>query len=99
MDERKKLLMKISACQFAQYELWLFLDTHPKCAEAMQALNMHRANAMKLKEEYECKFGPISNPKANGKYWCWINDPWPWDYTGDNCGCGMGTQRGKGACR
>ena len=51
MNERNRLLMKLSACKFAQYELWLFLDTHPNCAEAMQALNMHRANAIKLKEE------------------------------------------------
>ena len=74
MDERNKLLMKLTACKFAQYELVLFLDTHPNCVEAMQALNMHRANAIKLKDEYECKYGPISNPKANGKHWCWIDE-------------------------
>ena len=56
MDERKRLLMKLTACKFAQYELTLFLDTHPDCVEAMQALNMHRANAIKLKDEYECKY-------------------------------------------
>ena len=56
MDERNKLLMKLTACKFAQYELVLFLDTHPNCVEAMQALNMHRANAIKLKDEYECKY-------------------------------------------
>ncbi len=105
MDDRKKLLMKLSACKFAQYELMLFLDTHPDCSEAMQALNMHRANAMRLKDEYECKYGPLSNPKANGKHWCWIDDPWPWDYGG--CGCftpAMGARNAnctgrKGACR
>ena len=105
MDERKRLLMKLSACQFAQYELMLFLDTHPNCVEAMQALNMHRANAIKLKEEYECKFGPLSNPKANGKRWCWIDDPWPWDYTPQTCGCftpSMGARSARaanGACK
>ena len=89
MDERNKLLMKLTACKFAQYELVLFLDTHPNCVEAMQALNMHRANAIKLKDEYEFKYGPISNPKApqNG------------------CGCftpSMGARNAnckKGACR
>ena len=94
MDERRKLLMKLSACQFAQYELWLFLDTHPGCAEAMQALNMHRANAAKLKEQYECKFGPLSNPKACGKRWNWVDDPWPCDYIG-SCRPACG----KGVCR
>ena len=109
-DDRKKLLMKISACRFAQYELMLFLDTHPDCVEAMQALNMHRANAMKRKDEYECKYGPLSNPKANMKHWCWIDDPWPWEYsprTG-SCGCfapsmgarcAKGADNMKGACR
>ena len=101
MDERKKLLAKISACQFAQIELVEFLDTHPMCVEAMQVLNMHRANAIKLIEEYECKFGPLSNPKGNMKFWDWINDPWPWDYTGCNCQWypGAGARQGKGACR
>jgi len=105
MDERKRLLMKLSACQFAQYELMLFLDTHPDCVEAMQALNMHRANAIRLKDEYECKYGPLSNPKANGKRWCWIDDPWPWDYSPQTCGCftpsmgARGNNCRKGACR
>ena len=105
MDERKRLLMKLSACQFAQYELMLFLDTHPDCVEAMQALNMHRANAIRLKDEYECKYGPLSNPKANGKRWCWIDDPWPWDYSPQTCGCftpsmgARGNNCKKGACR
>ena len=105
MDERNKLLMKLTACKFAQYELVLFLDTHPNCVEAMQALNMHRANAIKLKDEYECKYGPISNPKANGKHWCWIDDPWPWDYSPQTCGCftpsmgARGNNCKKGACR
>ena len=106
MDERNRLLMKLSACRFAQYELMLFLDTHPDCVEAMQALNMHRANAMKLKDEYECKYGSISNPKANMKRWRWIDDPWPWDYCPRNsCGCftpsmgARGNNGRKGACR
>lgn len=105
MDERKRLLMKLSACQFAQYELMLFLDTHPDCVEAMQALNMHRANAIRLKDEYECKYGPLSNPKANGKRWCWIDDPWPWDCSPQTCGCftpsmgARGNNCRKGACR
>ena len=105
MDERNRLLMKLSACRFAQYELMLFLDTHPDCVEAMQALNMHRANAMKLKDEYECKYGPISNPKANMKRWRWIDDPWPWDYSPQTCGCftpsmgARGNNCRKGACR
>ena len=103
-DGRKKLLMKLSACKFAQYELMLFLDTHPHCTEAMQALNLHRANAMKLRDEYECQYGPLSNPKANGKHWCWIDDPWPWEYIPPTGGCGcftpsMGARGSKGACR
>ena len=104
MDERRKLLAKISACQFAQVELVQFLDTHPNCVEAMQVLNMHRANAMKLKEEYECKFGPLSNPKGNGRRWEWIDDPWPWDYQSASQCCPFprgtaGAKRGKGVCR
>ncbi|MGN0474759.1 MAG: spore coat protein CotJB [Acutalibacteraceae bacterium] len=100
MDDKRKLMARISACRFAQKELMLFLDTHPDCCEAMKALNMHRENAMKLKEEYESRFGPISNPKGNCKHWEWVDDPWPWDYVPEaapyNSGCG---RCGKGACR
>lgn len=101
MDERTKLLMKLSACQFAQVELVQFLDTHPRCTQAMQALNMHRANAIRLREAYESQFGPLTNPMAKGCRWDWIDDPWPWDYQGTSCPfCpAMGARSGKGACR
>ncbi|MBQ1413689.1 MAG: spore coat protein CotJB [Clostridia bacterium] len=101
MDKRQKLLAQLSACQFAQYELMLFLDTHPDCTAAMKVLQLHRANAQKLREQYECQFGPLSNPKGNGQHWNWIDDPWPWDYTGAG-GCftpSMGARNKKGACR
>lgn len=100
MDDKKKLLARISACRFAQVELMLFLDTHPDCSEAMKALNMHRENAMKLKEEYESRFGPLSNPKGNCEHWEWVDDPWPWDYVPEAAHYNSGCNRcGKGAWR
>lgn len=60
---------------------------------------MHRDNALRLKKEYECKFGPLSNPKGNMKHWDWIDDPWPWDYQSDVSPCFTCCRREKGACR
>lgn len=96
MNDLHKLLAKISACEFAQIELTLFLDTHPNCKEAMKALNMHRANAIKLREEYECKYNYLSNPKACGEHWKWIDDPWPWEYRRS---CDMSNMCRRGGCK
>ena len=97
---KKELLHAIGEVSFVLDDLRLYLDTHPDCCEAMKALNMHRENAMKLKEEYESRFGPLSNPKGNCQHWEWVDDPWPWDYVPEAAPYNSGCNRcGKGACR
>lgn len=77
MNERQKLLRCLSAEQFAAWELHLYLDTHPADKKAKEMHERHQARAAELREEYECKYGPLSPRDGEG---CeWLKDPWPWE--------------------
>lgn len=73
---RKKLLMKLSAVQFAAWELHMYLDTHPLDEEARLRYQRHLKEYRKLKAEYEENFGPLT-PRADSDEW--LSDPWPWE--------------------
>ena len=45
MNERNKLLQKLSAAQFAVWELHLYLDTHPCDQNAVALCKKHEAEA------------------------------------------------------
>lgn len=77
MTERRKLMLALSAEQFATWELHLYLDTHPADKKARQMHEKHAARAAELREEYECKFGSLS--PAMGEGCDWLKDPWPWE--------------------
>lgn len=83
--EQKKLLAYINEISFSQYDLMLYLDTHP---DDMGALNYYnkltecRKNAL---YEYEKKFEPLRADLSpvSGCDWKWASTPWPWE--GGNC--------------
>ena len=60
MNDQARLRRRISAVQFAAWELHLYLDSHPNCAEASKKLAEYRALHKKLKTEYEDKYGPLN---------------------------------------
>lgn len=77
MNERNKLLTKLSAAQFAAWELHMFLDTHPCDKTANEMFRKYTTETAMLKKEYESKYGPLtpsSSEDAN-----WLMDPWPWE--------------------
>lgn len=74
---KDKLLRRVSALQFAMYELRLFLDTHPNSAEAQEMLNAYKKKYEAVKAEYEKQFGPLTLNGYNSDEW--LKDPWPWD--------------------
>ena len=55
MNERNKLLKKLSAAQFAVWELHLYLDTHPCDQNAVALCKKHEAEERKKREEDERK--------------------------------------------
>lgn len=80
MSERKRLLQKLSATQFAAWELHMYLDTHPCDRTANEMFRKYTDESKMLKKEYEQKFGPLT---VSGSYEAsWLNDPWPWDIQG-----------------
>ena len=84
MTDREMLLRKISTYQFAALDLQLYLDTHPDDGKAIEKLNMFKAKAAPLIEDYEKKYGPLKKSANEGNNWSWIKAPWPWESEGDS---------------
>lgn len=77
MNERQKLMARLSAVQFAAWELHMYLDTHPCDTAAHETFRKHSAEAARLKNEYESKYGPLTITGTEDADW--LCDPWPWD--------------------
>lgn len=79
MSEQERLMRRISALDFAAFELHMFLDTHPNNKEMLAKLDEYKMNADQLRSEYEDKYGPLSHKGDSENQWSWISDPWPWE--------------------
>ena len=79
MNEQERLLRRIRAMQFAQWELHMFLDTHPNDCEAAKKLEEYRTKTAALIKEYEAAYGPMNETSTNTSRWAWITNPWPWE--------------------
>ena len=60
MNDRKRLLNRISATQFAAWELHMYLDTHPCDRTANEMFRKYTDEAKMLRREYESKYGPLT---------------------------------------
>lgn len=80
MNDREKLLRRLSEQQFAAHETALFLDTHPNCESALKAHREYTAAAEALMKKYNESYGMLTHRcPHSGSRWQWICDPWPWD--------------------
>lgn len=80
MDDRSKMLKKLSAYAFAAYDWNLYLDTHPEDTQAIAMFKKMTDKAKELKREFSEKYGPLTAAESNNSdFWEWIEDPWPWD--------------------
>ncbi len=77
MNEKQKLLRKISVAQFAAWELHLYLDTHPCDKSTSEMFKKYTDEAAALKKEYELKYGPLCAKNSNEADW--LDGPWPWE--------------------
>ncbi len=82
MTDRRKLLARLSASQFAAWEVRVYLDTHPCDRVAADLLARYTKETAALKAEYERQYGPLT--VANPEEADWQRDPWPWDYQGSD---------------
>jgi len=82
MDKcREALLLKLSAAQFASWEMHIFLDTHPNNREALELREKYTKEFNELKKEYEAKYGLLYYQSGTPNQW--LANPWPWDYEED----------------
>ncbi len=79
MNERERMLRRLSTYDFAVQELHIYLDTHPNDTAAANALNYYEDKGNTARREFEDKFGPLTPMTETGNRWAWIADPWPWD--------------------
>lgn len=77
MKTKKQKLLRLSAVQFAAWELHMYLDTHPSDKAATLRYKELEAEYQKLLAEYENEYGPIIQPASGNT---WLDDPWPWEY-------------------
>jgi len=83
MSNREAMLKKLSAAQFAVWEMHLYLDTHPWDLAMVEKHGraMHKYKA--LKREFEETFCGLTPETAQGVEW--LKGPWPWE--NEECDC------------
>jgi spore coat protein JB len=86
VDNRKALVSRIHALDFAILELGLFLDTNPCDEQALCKRREYLDTRNALIAAYEEQFGPyvVNSKQVKGDRWSWVDGPWPWEY-GKEC--------------
>ena len=74
-------LTELMAIDFAAHELELYLDTHINDREAFRMLKTVLALQEEAHRRYVELYGPVRQcDLKNMDSYCWLNEPWPWDY-------------------
>lgn len=72
---------------FAVQELALYLDTHPKDAEALVLYRAYQKALKNAMMEYSKRKGPLSHmDPCDAECYTWPDDPWPWEYAANKEG-------------
>ncbi len=79
MSEQERLQRRISAYQFAVWELHVYLDTHPGDCKAAQKHEETQKMLAEAVAQYVAAYGPLNETPREASRWAWIADPWPWD--------------------
>ena len=75
---------ELQVLAFAIQELALYLDTHPDDQEALELYRAYQKMYHKGEMEYTEMCRPLThNMPTDAKKYTWLNDPWPWEYSGN----------------
>ena len=75
---------ELQVLSFAIQELALYLDTHPNDEEALELYRTYQKMYHKGEMEYTEMCGPLTHSMpTDAKKYTWLNDPWPWEYSGN----------------
>ncbi len=72
-------LIHLMEFEFALTETALYLNTHPNDERALRIHNSNSAHYLILKEDYEMRYGLLTNQGISGYPWNYVDEPWPWD--------------------
>lgn len=79
MNKHEKMY-EIQKCNFAAYDMLLYLDTHPNDKKAFTIFKDLVSKTKKLINEYEQQFGPVTAySSAAFDSFGWLESPWPWE--------------------
>jgi len=77
---KDRLTKQIQSLAFTQYELILFLDTHPDNQQALCEYHKVTKQLDELRQYYRENFGPLTPAEVNSTTdWTWVSGPWPWE--------------------
>ncbi len=81
MNDRQKLMWRISMAGFAIDDVKLFLDTHPCDKAALEFYEKFRDTKKQLEKEYTAQYGPLrADAVPVSDRWTWADNPWPWEW-------------------
>lgn len=81
-NARAQQLLQVQRLGFMLWDLRLFLDTHPQCRQAQEALAALWVQERQARSQYERRYGPLSwggaAPSEAEQQADWVQGPWPW---------------------
>lgn len=79
--EQRELLNAIRMYDFYLDELKLYLDTHPRCKNALQKFRKYAELRNKAYDAYASQYGPVTAVQSvmNSDCFSWAEDPFPWE--------------------
>lgn len=81
------LKTEMQTAGFALQELALYLDTHPHDKRALELYRQYQKAYHKSLGNYCEKVMPVTHLCAgSGEEYCWLRDPWPWEYAANKEG-------------
>ncbi len=77
---RSALMKTIQIYSFAMKDLQLYLDTHPKCFNALALFKKYKMLWEKAVAQYNECYGPLTPEQSEcTTEWNWTKSPWPWE--------------------
>lgn len=82
-----KMIRNIQQLAFAVHETVLYLDSHPKCKNALSYYHKQNEALQYAIKDYEQNYGPLTQYSVStDNEWTWASGPWPWEYEANlNC--------------
>ena len=77
----RAMARRLQTVEFSMYDIMLYLDIYPDCAEALAYFGKLREERDALRASLSKRCGrPVTACETDVEHgWTWIDSPWPWD--------------------